>query len=617
MSGNERNNTGQDEDDSMNRLAIYATYTAGEVNTDYIEYMIEKLSEISDVFLVSNCSLADKDKKKYSKAVAIFERQDEGYDVGAYSYALGILEEEGKLNEYNELILLNDSIFGPIFQLSEVFFEMNSKSPDADFWGITKRGISNFDGGIEIYPEHLQLYFFVIRDRLLHSGHFRDYMKKIPYQITDFRSAILNYEFLFTDYFRNLGYKYDTYCKTDYLITDNPNYNLSPYHYCMYDIISRQKCPFIKRKLFTGEFVEKAYTNAADLSRAFMYIDKNTNYDVDLIWSHILSIYNMTDIMKALQMTEVICSNQVDCFKDYSDFISISRITPISNRCFKLDGEYIVYLDVRPNEFNPVVKKSLIDNVILNLFESECYIDEVEQLFESDKRLGLLVPPRNTFGGIEVDLCYRWNSRAVFETMSEKFSLHIRSEAIPLYSILGFVIRKDIISNDILEEVKSDSTGTVLQMLPFFVQKAGFYTKTVINSSYVPSLIENLSYISGCMVNFGSEIDLNRNVDELGMNQIIDRILIGTSHSLNVYVYGAGKLAQKIVFQIRQKRIIKGIVVSDTNGNTREIGEYEVISLDTLKEENPFFIVAVGRKNTEEVIHKLKTKGYKDYLVVE
>ncbi len=119
------------------------------------------------------------------------------------------------------------------------------------------------------------------------------------------------------------------------------------------------------------------------------------------------------------------------------------------------------------------------------------------------------------------------------------------------------------------------------------------------------------------MVNAGCEIDLNRNVDELRLNQIIDRILIGTSHSLNVYVYGAGKLAQTIVFQIRQKRKIKGIVVSDTNGNTQEIGEYDVISLDALKEKNPFFIVAVGRKNTEEVIHKLKTKGYKDYLVVE
>lgn len=601
----------------MNRLAIYATYTAGEVNTDYIEYMIERLAEVSDVILVSNCPLSDKDKKKYSKTVAIFERQDDGYDIGAYSYALEILEEEGKLNEYDELILLNDSIFGPIFPLPEVFFEMNSKSPDADFWGITKRGISNFDGGIEIYPEHLQLYFFVIREKLLRSSHFRDYMKKIPYQITDFRSAILKYEFLFTDYFRNLGYKYDTYCKTDYLITDNPNYNLSPYHYCMYDIMSRQKCPFIKRKLFTGEFVERAYTNAADLRRTFAYIDNSTDYDVDLIWAHILSIYNMTDIMKALQMTEVIRSNHVDCFKDYYDFISINRITPISDRCFKLDGEYIVYFDVRPNEVNPVVQKSLIDNVILNLFESEHYIDEVEHLFESDKRLGLVVPPRNTVGGIEVDLCDRWNSRAVFETVSKKFSLNIRPEAIPLYNIYGFVARKGIISNELLEELNNDSTGTVLQMLPFFVQTTGFYTKTIINSSYVPSLIENLSYISRCLVNAEREIYYNRNVDELRTDRIIDRILIRTSNSLNVYVYGAGKLAQTIVLQIKQKREIKGIVVSDTNGNTHEIGEYEVISLDELEDKNPFFIVAVGRKNTEEVIHKLKNKGYRDYLIIE
>ena len=86
---------------------------------------------------------------------------------------------------------------------------------EIDFWGITERGESEFDGGESIYPRHIQLYFFVIKERMLKSSKFTQYFENIQNEITGFRSAILNYEFGFTKYFEKQGFKWDIYCRND------------------------------------------------------------------------------------------------------------------------------------------------------------------------------------------------------------------------------------------------------------------------------------------------------------------------------------------------------------------------------------------------------------------
>ena len=601
----------------MKRLTIYATYTASKVNTDYIIYMIDRLSMISDVYMVSNCSLTENDKRKYSRALGIIERCDEGYDIGAYSYALNQLEESGTLYDYDELILLNDSIFGPFYSLTEMFDNMDKKSPDVDFWGITKRGINNFDGGIELYPEHIQLYFFVIRRNMFHDSRFRNYMELISTSITDFRSAIIKYEFAFTDYFSKLGYRYDTYCNTDLFITENPSNNLSPYHYCMFDLISKERCPFLKRKLFTGEFIDKKYTDASDLRKTFKYIDEMTDYDIDLIWSHILSTYSMLDIMKAMQLTEIIDSSNLDHYKDFMEFFDSNMVNHGCDCFFKSYDEYSIYIDLRFKDENPVIRNSMVDLVMSNLFWGDKYIDKICGFFGNEHRLGLLIPPIKTFGEIETDFCYIWNSTRILEKISDKYSLGFNHNSSALYSIRGFVVRNGILPESLIEDIKTDDTGTILQMLPYFVQKAGFYTKTIVNSSYFPSLIDNLSFISSSLIRSCDTNYRNRTIEDLKMSQIHNIVLSSIKPGLNIYIYGAGRFAQEIILGLRNELTIKGIVVSDTNGNTHKIGQYEVISINMLNDNKPFFIVAVGKKNSKIVALELQERGYNDFLIIE
>ena len=276
------------------RLAIYMTYNNEGIIDDYIVYMIEALKKVcQDIIVVSNNLLPERQKNKLSEASRIYERDNKGYDAGAYSEVIMKLYANKELEEYDELLLLNDSVFGPFYDLNDMFKEMDNRSPAVDFWGITRRGCSDFDGGDTIYPEHIQSYCYIFRKRLLHSNDFIEYWEGIIDKITDFRSAITNYEFQLTRHFSELGYTWDSYCRCKEFISENPNNNLSPYHYESYELIKNEKCPFLKRKLFTGDFIENKYANASDLKRAFNYIKDNTSYNVDMIWEYILREYDM------------------------------------------------------------------------------------------------------------------------------------------------------------------------------------------------------------------------------------------------------------------------------------------------------------------------------------
>ena len=154
----------------MNRLAIYMIFDSDGIVDDYIIYMINALKDICcNVIVVSNTYLPQAQKGKLKSICRLYERDNSGFDVGAYAEIITMLYESNELNMYQELLLLNDSVFGPFYDLEEMFKEMEYRTPYVDFWGITRRGSSDFDGGEEIYPEHIQSYCYIFRNRILHS----------------------------------------------------------------------------------------------------------------------------------------------------------------------------------------------------------------------------------------------------------------------------------------------------------------------------------------------------------------------------------------------------------------------------------------------------------------
>ena len=604
------------------RLAIYATFDKNGIIDDYILYCLNELCNVADdLAVVSNNKLPAPEKCKLTMASWVYERNDSGYDMGGFAHVINSLASQGQLEKYDEIIFMNDSVFGPFYPFSDMFLKMDGME-ELDFWGITKRGVSDFDGGDQIYPEHIQLYFYVVKKRMAHSHDFSEYWRKITEKVTDFRSAILNYEFAFTQYFADRGYKWEVYCHTGDLITDNPKFNLSPYHYCSYDLIKEEKCPVLKRKLFTGDFIEGRFCDESDLRKAISYIAENTDYDIDLIWSHVLRIYNVKDIIKSMKMLEVI-DVENDSFENNTCVRIIDNLgTVIKDDFVNPDkGEYTVFISLERNAKTPAtVFWAERDCIIENLLCSRTYIEKVGELFKMYPRLGVVVPPVQTFGKISDSLGEKWKNEKIAIEIAGKYGLSVPiGQEAPIHKINAFGCRSSLLQNDLLNDLKSDRTGTIMQMLPLFAQQKGYYTEIVINKNYAARLLMNMWQITQDIWElYGGDAKAGMNLDmeEIHDSMYFQKIKDFVKGKNKLYIYGAGQLACRVIKMIENFRKPDGIVVSDKNGNADNVCGYPVCEIGEINARDGSFIVAVGKKNNSAVGKILEAAGVGDCLLL-
>lgn len=611
------NEMGREINMMVKRLAIYATYDQDGIVDDYIVYCIGELQKADvDVLVVSNHTLSSEQKERLVGITQeIYEREDSGYDMGGFAYALELLKSQARLNNYDEIIFVNDSVFGPFYPLDEMLSEMD-KRKDIDFWGITKRGESDFDGGDAVYPEHIQLYFYAVRREMLNSRDFSDYWNEIPNKVTDFRSAILNYEFAFTKYFADRGFKWDVYCDTDRYITNNPKNNLSPYHYCSYSLI-KNGCPWLKRKLFTGDFIDGRYCDRSDLRKALDYIAQHTNYDVKLIWLHILRTYPLGNIMESLQLIEFITAGLEPSQEDKA----YAKIIYGSDNRLKSDkqGKYMLYMspEADSRRIEPLFhaeKRCVMDNLML----SDEYVAKVVELFERKPMLGVLVPPMKTFGKISKSTERKWKNEKIASEIYEKYRLSVPfGKTAPIHEINAFWCRSDILDEEILHELKNDNTGTMMQMIPIIAQQKGYYTEILMNTDYAAGLLTNMQKMMRDMWEM-TLCSSDRDMDLKEMQDMVyaQKILEFSKGTKKLYIYGAGQLACRVLNMIADIKKPTAIVVSDKNGNAKSILGYPVMEIDEIDVTDASFIIAVGKKNNHFVENKIKTLGITDYLLL-
>lgn len=605
------------------RLGIYAIYDNNGIVDDYILYCVSRLCEVAvSVVVVSNHRLPDAEKNKLKMAGRIYERNDDGYDAGGFAYAVKRLVSENQLRSYDEVIFLNDSVFGPFYPFQEMFSVMDAKE-ELDFWGITKRGISDFDGGDTIYPEHIQLYFYVVRKRMLQDVQFIRYWETILDKITDFRSAILNYEFMFTKYFADKGYKWDVYCHTDGLVTDNPEWNLSPYHYCSYELIKDARCPLLKRKLFTGDFVERRYSDRSDLRKAVSYIAEHTNYNTDLIWSHVLRVYHLGDVIESMQLLEVVCEKEENSEKGpFSIRIIDNRGNVINTSLYSYGSdtaEYILFISMEENDEEPeILVESELKCVIENMCSNDKYVSAVMELFREKPRLGVLVPPADTFGSNSPFIDMKWQDQTVVTEMKNKYRLSVPiKKSAPIHRVSALWFRTDIVDGDLLDDLSKDRTGTLMQMIPLFAQQKGYYTEILVNRTYVSSLWMNMQRMLHDSWDM-SHIMLGKggNPEEMWDEVYRQRISEFAKDKEQIYVYGAGRLACRVIKAADHIKKLDGVVVSDKSGNPESVCGYPILTLDEIDMRDSSFIVAVGKKNNDSIEDKLKELGVIHYLLL-
>lgn len=441
--------------DRIKRYAVYVFYDKNGKADRYCDFFLNGLKQEVDFLQVIVNGEIDKESYNRLETIAddILVRPNEGYDVKAYK--TGILKPGfDKLVEYDEVIICNDTLYGPLYPLSEMFEKMNSI--DVDFWGLTNFHGVGFDpfGTVEYgyLPRHIQSFFMVFRKSLIESDKFQNFWSKFP-TVNGYEQAIGLFEASFTKKFEDYGFKWAVYADS----SDLEGYTLDPLRDFPKYMIEEKRCPFMKKRTFYheyGEAMERSGGEAA--SEAFKFIRDELDYNIDLIWENLLRTQNMADIKKRLQLNYVIsskykkarnnsikkialvlhiyyielaefCRRYVESLPDYVDvFITVPderrlkvakdvfkdipnktefRITgnigrdvaPFIVGCRDVIENYELICKVHGKKVYQVKPMSLGESWAYECFENllgnRCITENIIALFENDPRLGIVSPP--------------------------------------------------------------------------------------------------------------------------------------------------------------------------------------------------------------------------------
>jgi lipopolysaccharide biosynthesis protein len=257
------------------RAAVFVHYDpAGRVH-DYVLHYLRALSEAGcAVVVVSNAPQLDAAavQRLLPLSALVLHRRNVGYDFGAYKDGLAAL---GDLTRFELVVLANDSVYGPLFDLAPLLARCDRR---ADIWGITDSPARRY---------HLQSYFLALGPRALASPDLAAFWRSVgPVQSREW--VIRNYELGLTQEARRAGlrcaalYEYARLAAAASGTVAKPKRPLNPMLAFWDDLITRGHCPFIKRELLMYNPLRLPHVgNWKEVIR------RVSPYDIDLIERHL------------------------------------------------------------------------------------------------------------------------------------------------------------------------------------------------------------------------------------------------------------------------------------------------------------------------------------------
>ena len=277
------------------RAIVFVHYDRHNIVDEYVYFYLQELQKNSSYLVfVSTAKLSEEDVTTLSEYCSkVIVRENVGYDFMSYKVGL----ESFNYASYDEVVICNDSVYGPLMPLENIFKEMQKVS--CDFWGIT----DNTDMGY-----HLQSYFLVFRKSVLKSSAFKTFWNEVKvlhnkddiiekYEV-GLSKALLDNGFnaaVFATYTPTYLQKVVPYIKK---LTPKKIYRniymlfthrqklkrigrLNQTHYFWKDLLLSGKMPFIKIELLRDNPLN---INVTDVENTLSLI---SDYDISLINNHL------------------------------------------------------------------------------------------------------------------------------------------------------------------------------------------------------------------------------------------------------------------------------------------------------------------------------------------
>lgn len=259
------------------RIIFYLLWDARGLVDDYVLYKLERLRPHAEhIFVVVNGNLTDGGRQRLEGvADTIWQRENVGFDVWGYKEALAEYGEE-KLAQYDELILMNYTWFGPVNPFEPVFERMNAL--ELDYWGMTEHGKlrPNPFTQKDVLHSHIQSHWIAVRRSMFLTDEWRDYWRTMP-PIVSYTDSILNHESRFTHHFAQAGFRYEVAF---------PQRNYSTWHPAFFDAeaLLDDGCPALKRRPFFHDPL--LLDRHAILARRYVERAEQLGYPIEMIWNN-------------------------------------------------------------------------------------------------------------------------------------------------------------------------------------------------------------------------------------------------------------------------------------------------------------------------------------------
>ncbi len=648
----------------MKRICIYITYDFENIVDDYIGYMLQELQkEVDHLVVVCNyeyivCGIDN----IQAYADKIYYRKNVGFDAGAFKDTLCNFLGWDEILKYDELVLLNDSFFGPFTSFQSIFIEMENRQND--FWGLTMQAETLnlrklFDSKI---PEHIQSFFIAVQSKMLHSSVFRQYWEELPY-FNNFDDVINYYELQFTQYFKRKGFSYSVYADTKINDSTKKENNYSQYAMISYELIKKRNFPFLKKQQIAYNTLDSQ--TQENLRYAIDYIENNTKYDVNLIWKNIIRTMNVSDLQHSLHLQYIFSGEDIACIQHYDIVIAVSanylnaaeyvieylsslkllykiKIYTIYDEIFdyycrygydcskeSLDSceeieklnkyKYVCVIhdvDMSSDNVPSYINKSLFYNLWGNMLINKYFVERIISKFEVEHALGFLAPPLPNFGSYFGELGKEWNKQYVeCRKIIQNKEIHcIISENKPPFTVTeNYWIRGEVLCN--VSRLGDIDFEMMKYFWIFLVQEKGYYSGIVESIDYASMNEVNKQYylhqISKEVYRLFGDFKTLFEFNKLVFGAALRNFCYGYTR---IYIYGTGYMAEQYKDLVPQ---IDGYIVSDGQPNERNKEGIPILYLSEIAvDKDVGVIVCVSEKLQGQIIAQLKRKGINNYICI-
>lgn len=462
----------------MRRIAIVAL--RGDANKIY-EYVLYLLKEIKDNVQALHIVYCGNLKEENDTCLRKVSPYIQSYSGNTSIEGFNIIVQQlgtSRLKVFDELLLVDDSLFGPLYSMQDVLRKMEGEK--ADFWGIVERNDSfskSVQGGV--LTRHFSPGFLVLRSPLLKDKRMIAFFRELSSKECSEEERLAELHRVFQGW----GYQGVPFCKTVDLDLSKIKKNIAQDLWNIYELVDRRKMPFLSKTAFlldTGERLSRGLLDA--LPRTMDYLRNQGEYDEKLIWQWLLDHCNLADLRDRLNLYKIIPENIVSikawkkkriaiiCHVSYEeifpDYVAFLEATPkeidliivtiseerrkklkellarskhhvqllvMENRgrdwaallvtCKGITSqyEYFCFLhDKKDSHFDyltigPNWARSFLENLVASSAYVECILDE----FEENPRLGVMVPPNFFLGALTAFRYSYWGGALNFIHVAE------------------------------------------------------------------------------------------------------------------------------------------------------------------------------------------------------